>query len=264
MFLHRALIRVVSTIFFISTILLLSLPNAEPVKAATGGSITLNQSTFDATFSFNANDNDSYTGAPTSEDFIFVVCYNANGQVSDVDFFSIPTGGMATIGTECSNIGSPFTPRQGPLSVQLWDVGDLPAVGCDPFNLNENSMECFDLARSGTLLASFSGIEKPLFTDGRCNPDPEASVVFYSDGKGGYNFYAIYQSVGYFTMHITKAQLDAKPDKGENYLIIQKKGIQLYRLAGGLLQVNRIKPDGKYYTFIWERCTTPTPGATDE
>lgn len=92
------------------------------------------------------------------------------------------------------------------------------------------------------------------FTDGRCNLEADQSVAVYPDGSGGYNFYAIYNSVGYFALRLTKADLDSHPDKGENYLITQAKGAQVYRLAGGKLLVKRLKHDGKIYEFTWTSC----------
>jgi hypothetical protein len=92
------------------------------------------------------------------------------------------------------------------------------------------------------------------FTDGRCNQEPWQSLAVYPDGSGGYNFYALYKSVGHFAMHITKAQLDANPGKGVNYLIASELGVSLYRMADGGLMAARGTEDGKVYTFIIGGC----------
>jgi hypothetical protein len=92
------------------------------------------------------------------------------------------------------------------------------------------------------------------FNDGRCNEEPWQSLTVYPDGKGGYNFYALYKSVGHFAMHITKQQLDANPDKGTNYLIASELGVSLYRMAGGDLMASRGTEDGKVYNFVIGSC----------
>ena len=97
------------------------------------------------------------------------------------------------------------------------------------------------------------------FTDGRCNQQADQTFAVYPDNKGGYNFYAVNAGVGSFAMHITKQQLNDNPDKGVNYLIAESNGVQLYRLAGGGLQVNRAHLDHKLYTFMLGTC-----GATQD
>src|SRR5579859_2294061 len=92
------------------------------------------------------------------------------------------------------------------------------------------------------------------FNDGRCNQAPDAPVVVYPDGKGGYYFYTVDKGVGYFAMYLTKAQLDANPANGSNTMIADSLGARLYRLVGGQLQVDRYKPDGKDYAFIFPPC----------
>ncbi|HLY25475.1 MAG TPA: hypothetical protein VKQ72_03985 [Aggregatilineales bacterium] len=87
------------------------------------------------------------------------------------------------------------------------------------------------------------------FTDGRCNQEPWQSFAVYPDGKGGYYFYAIYQGVGYYAMHVTEKMLDENPDTGVNHVIAQADGVQLWRLAGGALQATRIGLDNKLYSF---------------
>ncbi len=94
----------------------------------------------------------------------------------------------------------------------------------------------------------------PNFTDGRCNQEPWQSVAVYPDNKGGYNFYAIYQGVGALALNVTRQQLDANPDKGVNYLLAQNMGVQLFRLAGGLLQVHRLDASGKDYSYNLDMC----------
>jgi hypothetical protein len=87
------------------------------------------------------------------------------------------------------------------------------------------------------------------FNDGRCNQEPWQSFAVYPDGKGGYVFYAIYQGVGYYAMHVTEKDLDNNPDTGVNHIIAQSVGVQLWRLAGGALQATRAGMDSKLYSF---------------
>ena len=107
---------------------------------------------------------------------------------------------------------------------------------------------------SATVKIVVTGCPGSGFTDGRCNLDAGQPVAVYPDGKGGYNFYAINLSTGYFAMHITAADLAANPDKGTNYLIRQNLGVRLYRLAGGGLQVMRVTPSGTDYKYIISGC----------
>ncbi len=67
------------------------------------------------------------------------------------------------------------------------------------------------------------------FTDGRCNQEP-------------------YQ-VGYFAMHVTEQNLDDNADTGVTHKIVEAKGVQLFRLKGGGLQVNRMGANNKMYSF---------------
>ena len=60
--------------------------------------------------------------------------------------------------------------------------------------------------------------------------------------------------MGSFAFHITKQQLKDNPDKGVNYIIAQSNGVQLYRLKGGALQVNRMIANGKAYAFEIGAC----------
>ena len=92
------------------------------------------------------------------------------------------------------------------------------------------------------------------FTDGRCNQEPYQSVAVYPDNKGGYNFYALFNGVGYFAMHVTEQNLDDNPDTGVTHKIAEAKGVQLFRLAGGGLQVNRMGKDNKMYSFNIGTC----------
>ncbi len=97
--------------------------------------------------------------------------------------------------------------------------------------------------------SSSSSISLLNFKDGRCNQEPWQSFAVYPDGKGGYIFYAIYQGVGYYALHVTEKTLDLNPDTGANHIIAQAQGVQLWRIAGGLLQAHRIGLDGKDYSF---------------
>ncbi len=92
------------------------------------------------------------------------------------------------------------------------------------------------------------------FTDGRCNQEPYQSVAVYPDNKGGYNFYALYNGVGYFAMHVTEQNLDDNANTGVTHKIAEAKGVQLFRLAGGGLQVNRMGADNKMYSYTIGSC----------
>src|SRR5260221_13794171 len=87
------------------------------------------------------------------------------------------------------------------------------------------------------------------FPDGRCNQEAWQSFAVYPDYKGGYVFYALYQGVGYYAMHVTEKMLDQNPDTGVNHVIAESEGVQLWRLQGGLLQAHRIGMDDKDYSF---------------
>lgn len=98
------------------------------------------------------------------------------------------------------------------------------------------------------------------FMDGRCNQEPWQSFAVYPDGKDGWIFYSLYQGVGNYAMHVTKAFMDANPDTGVNHIIAQSDGVQLWRLQGGLLQVHRIGLNGKDYSFNLDHCDgAPAP-----
>jgi hypothetical protein len=93
--------------------------------------------------------------------------------------------------------------------------------------------------------------------DDRLNPVciyPEQSAAVYCR-EHNIEIYAVNESVGYFAFTVTPQELAKFPLKPEhNILIKQKLGARLYKLTSGLYQVNRIKPDGKEYTFIFEGC----------
>ncbi len=104
---------------------------------------------------------------------------------------------------------------------------------------------------TGQFVSTASTTQALRFPDGRVNQQPEQSVAVYPSSKGSYVFYAVDKGVGSMALQVTKAQLDANPDKGYNYLITENMGVRLYRLAGGMLQVRRYKPDGKEYIYTW-------------
>src|SRR5258708_1611311 len=76
------------------------------------------------------------------------------------------------------------------------------------------------------------------FTDGRCNQEPYQSVAVYPDNKGGYNFYALFNGVGYFAMHVTEQNLDDQPDNRVTHKIAEGKSGQLFPLASRRLHVH--------------------------
>ena len=55
-------------------------------------------------------------------------------------------------------------------------------------------------------------------------------------------------------MHVTEQNLDDNPDTGVNHVIAQSKGVQLYRLAGGGLQVDRLMANGHDYMYTIGSC----------
>jgi hypothetical protein len=93
--------------------------------------------------------------------------------------------------------------------------------------------------------------------DDRLNPVclyPEESFAVYCRADS-IVIYAVNEGVGYFAFSITQEELDEYDDFPEhNILIEQAKGARLYKLTSGLYQVNRLKPDGKEYYFIFDGC----------
>jgi hypothetical protein len=96
-----------------------------------------------------------------------------------------------------------------------------------------------------------------IFTDGRLNDrvaDSYQSVAVYCE-NGGITAYALYQSKGYLAFKISKEALAKYPAQpARNTLIIQKLGVQLYKLTSGEYQINRTTTDGKLYSFRWKTC----------
>ena len=115
-------------------------------------------------------------------------------------------------------------------------------------NVHVNTYVAVGAICSGTISTSLN------FTDGRCNQEPYQSVAVYPDNKGGYNFYALFNGVGYFAIHVTEQNLDDSPDTGVTHKIAEAKGVQLFRLAGGGLQVNRMGKDNKMYSYSIGSC----------
>jgi hypothetical protein len=98
------------------------------------------------------------------------------------------------------------------------------------------------------------------FTDGRCNQEPWQSFAVYPDGKGGVIIRAINNGIGYPGVSVSKGQFKNNPDTGVNHLIAQGNGVQVYRLAGGVIQVHRIGMGGKDYLYnIGSDCAGQTP-----
>jgi len=92
------------------------------------------------------------------------------------------------------------------------------------------------------------------FPDGRCNQQADQTVAVYPDWKGGYQFYAIEQGVGYFAFRVSEQQLDDNPTKSANYFIAHNLNVWLYRLADGSLLATGLKPDGKLYSYNIGSC----------
>jgi hypothetical protein len=94
-----------------------------------------------------------------------------------------------------------------------------------------------------------------LFNDGRLDADGAfQSVALYCDGTT-LIAYAIFESKGYFAFKLTQDEINEYPDYPDhNVLIKQAKGVRLYRLTTGELQVNRDTPDGKQYSIILDSC----------
>src|SRR5579859_397285 len=233
----------------IIVIIMLTLGQIVPASAARNVHLSVGP-TPDYAFSFVPNNNDGGTGY----DFVAAICYNVNGGgITDVDVFKsafatsnspIPTfndacdGGMVAV--------------NGTQRVAFFDIGaNVTSSTCSG---NENTVACANWVTShSTQLGSGQGV-KPNFDDGRCNQEPWQSFAVYADTKGGFIFYALYNSVGYYAMHVTKAQLDANPDTGFNHIIAESLGVQLWRLQGGLLQAHRMGMDGKDYYFNLNGC----------
>jgi hypothetical protein len=119
----------------------------------------------------------------------------------------------------------------------------IPSTGAYNFFVNQ------EVGGPMTWTVTCGGHSSLNFTDGRCNQEPWQAFAVYPDGKGVYVFYAIYQGIGYYAMHVTEKNLDDNPDTGINHIITQSLGIQLWRLSGGALQAHRVGLDGKDYSF---------------
>ncbi len=254
MFHNRLLVRIVSMITLVIT--MFGLGTTVPASAAANVHLGLGPvvlcgsgcSYGDYTFSFTPNNSD-FAGV----DIVATICYNVNGGgITDVDSFGfttssspIPTFHDACDGFGVSSIG--LVNVNGSQRVAFYDVGS--AIAASICSSGDNTVACANWITShGTLLATISGSVLN-FTDGRCNQEPWQAFAAYPDNKGGYIFYAINDGIGYYAMHVTYAQLKANPDNGANHIIFQNLGVQLYRLAGGVLQANRIGKNGKLYSF---------------
>jgi hypothetical protein len=142
--------------------------------------------------------------------------------------------------------------------VRYWFTGayvgqSVITIKCSPPYSNTNGIATI-VNTIGYIPSTAASLPLLSFTDGRCDQAADQPATIYPDNKGGYEFYAVNSGVGYFAMHVTKAQLDAHPKNGTTYLIAESMGVRLYRLADGGLQVNRLKPDGSDYTYNLANC----------
>jgi hypothetical protein len=94
-----------------------------------------------------------------------------------------------------------------------------------------------------------------LFNDGRLDQDSAyQSVALYCDGST-LIAYAMFESKGYLAFKITQAEIDKFPkNPARNILIKVAKGVRLYRLSSGELQINRATEDDGEYSFILTSC----------
>lgn len=92
--------------------------------------------------------------------------------------------------------------------------------------------------------------------------DAAQTAAIYCNKDGGLTIYGIWIDGSSFIAYtLTKAELDvvpADPAPKVNTLIKQGKGVRLYRLTNGKLQVNAATKDpGKEYVFIFNECQAP-------
>jgi hypothetical protein len=214
-------IRLFVTVVFIATVLCI----VSPVRAVVA-----------PTLNFLNNCQPGGSGAPLA-----IIWATPPGSYSETYSVTNVTTGASMSLSGIFDLASHLQYGSGSVAVNAGDVIRITFTG----DINGIDYPCTTSTTSTTSLA---------FNDGRCNQEADQALAVYSDDEGGYNFYAVNVGVGYFAMHITKQQLDANPDKGKDYLIAQSEGVQLFRLAGGVLQANRLKPDGKAYVYRIGAC----------
>jgi|SRR5579859_97062 len=213
----------------------------------------------------------SVSGATCQAYMTFYLVFNDNFPTTYYQRESIYGNGVGTLYSNSGLIGPypPATnqpnPYQLPFTVPANTVLTYQVLDYIPTFPIPTLVGASTLAWNCSTSAVVQGGTLFNFTDGRCNQEPWQSFAVYPDGKGGFIFYAIYQGVGYYGMHVTKAFLDKNPDTGFNHIIAQSQGIHLWRLAGGLLQAHRIGMNNKDYWFNLDSCdssTTPNSAPT--
>lgn len=96
-------------------------------------------------------------------------------------------------------------------------------------------------------------IPAPAFADGRINNyDTAAPIAVYPHDINGETGLIIYDVNGVELLIISPQQILAAPENPDsNLLIAQANGVALYRLAGGLWQINAPQYNGKTYVMIF-------------
>lgn len=112
----------------------------------------------------------------------------------------------------------------------------------------------YSLSISGPGTVCFPNCDvAPAFTDGRINNyDAAAPVAVYPHDINGETGLIIYDVNGVELLIISPQQILAAPENPDsNLLIAQANGVALYRLAGGLWQINAPQYNGKTYVMIF-------------
>jgi hypothetical protein len=101
------------------------------------------------------------------------------------------------------------------------------------------------------------GGNTPLFNDGRLDANGAYQPVSVYCADKTLIAYAMFQSKGYLAFKITQAEIDRFPKHpAQNTLIKEAKGVRLYRLTSGELQINRATEDGGEYSLKITVCVS--------
>ncbi len=179
-----------------------------------------------------------------------VTCNGTTNTITINGYFNPATpndGASATVYVNGTPLGTFISGYASfPVTDPSFKIGDLILVTNTSNTTNPTTMASTTCTSGGAFCP---------FTDGRLNNcDADQTAAVYCDGTGGVIIYVVDHGIGYYDYHLTYAQLNQHPAQSHNTLIMDSMGAFLYRLTDGTLQVNRVKPDGKYYVFRWPNC----------
>jgi hypothetical protein len=119
----------------------------------------------------------------------------------------------------------------------------------------------YDTGETGTFDVTYSGPgtaislqpgNNPLATDGRLNPDPQATAVLYCNSTTGVvDVYRVTGSSGTFAFSFGTQDVT---DAAAGDVFASASGITVEKLADGRLLLRSPLPDGKNYLFVWSGC----------